>query len=95
MFAVIEQKIVERLLQKLTIGGIAERAANQHGRAIADVGANDLEGQLLAAVVAQHGIDRGHQVEFGIDQGAVQIKDDELDVVDRKRAQRAYHCLPV
>ena len=71
------------------------RPANEHGRAIADVGANHLDGQFLAAIVAQHGIDPSRQVELGIDQGAIEIEDDELDFLERKWVKCAYHSLPV
>ena len=62
MLAVIKQEIVKSLLQEVAIGRVAKGAPNQHGRAVADIGSDDVHRQFLAPVLEQHGIDRRGQV---------------------------------
>ena len=50
-----------------------------------------LDAPVLAPVLSQHRIDRGCQIIFGIDQGAVQIEDHELDLLQRYRTKSADH----
>lgn len=89
--AIIEEEEIEGLLNERGVGGIAESAADEHGGAVADVGVDDFERQFFAAEVAQHGVDRGGEVFLGIDQGAVEIKQNQLNFFERDGPKNAYH----
>jgi len=45
---VVGEKELESILEELFIFGIAESAANEHGRAIAHVGGNHFPGKIRA-----------------------------------------------
>ena len=62
--------------------GIAEGATKEHGGAIADEGADESELQGRTVEVGEGGVDGVTKVdagvdEFGVDEGAIEIKDDE------------------
>jgi len=50
------------------------------------VGGDDFSGQFRRLKCPEHGIDRVNQVEAGVDEGAIQVKDQELDLVRVERA---------
>ena len=95
MLAVVKQKKVEGLLHGGGVGRVAESAADEHGRAVSDVGVDDLEGQFVAAEVAQHGVDRGGQVFFGVDQCAIEIEQKQLNFFQRDGPKMRIIARPV
>ena len=61
-------------------GGVAAQGSRDQGRsALAYVAENLLVRQRIAAQFREGGVDRKGQVEFGIDQRAVQIEDQGAD----------------
>src|SRR5215471_1366452 len=78
VLAIVRKKVFERLLEKVFVLGVAESPPHQHGRTVADVGSHNFSGQLGALEVPQRGVHGMDQVEAGIDQGAVQVKYEEL-----------------
>ncbi len=61
-------------------GGIASQSArDERWSALADKAENLLVRQRIAAQFGEGGVDRKGQVEFGIDQRAVQIEDQRAD----------------
>ena len=57
----------------------SEGAPHQHGSSISDVGSHYFIGQLGTAKMPEHGVHRVNQVEPGIDQGAIEVEDQQLD----------------
>ena len=57
--------------------GVAEGAADEHGGAVADVAGDDGVGELRLAEVGEHGVDGVAEVDAGVDEGAVEIEDEE------------------
>src|SRR5579859_5421607 len=91
VLAVVKQKILERAHQERLIVRIAQGAAHQRGSAVADVAGDDVEGELGASEVPQHGIDGVGQVEARIHQGAIEIEDQELELLARNWAVELDH----
>ena len=78
MIAIILQEELQRFLH-LRFGGLrAQHAADQHRRAVAHVGVDPLVFDRRHAHVAARGIRGMRQVEFRIDQRAVQIEDQQI-----------------
>ncbi len=65
----------------MLIRGIAQRAPHQHGRAIADVGRDDIQGKVVPSEVPQHPIDGVGQVVARIDQRAIKVENEQLDTL--------------
>ena len=58
-------------------GGVAEGAADEHGGAVAEVAGDDGWRELGLAEVAEHGVDGVAEIDAGVDEGAVEIEDEE------------------
>jgi len=78
--AVIGEEVVESILDQAFIAGIAEGAAHQHWGAVAYVGGDDIAGEFRASQVLEHGVYGVDEVEAGVDQGSVEIEDQQPDV---------------
>src|SRR5262249_50886026 len=91
VLAIVGHEVEQGFLHEGLVVRIAQRAAHQHRGAIADVAGDDLSRKLGALVVAQHSVDGVGQIQAGIHQRAVQVKDQQLDVVDRYRAVAPDH----
>ena len=93
VIAVILDEEFQRLLH-FVLGRLgAERAADQHGRAVADIRGHRFVGQGGHAHVRAGGIDGVHQVFLGIDQGAVQIEDQKIHTRSGGKRQRTLLCI--
>lgn len=57
--------------------GVGKGAADEGGGSIADVGGDDVLCEGRFAEVAQHGVDGVREVNAGVYEGAVQVKDEE------------------
>ena len=57
--------------------GVAEGAADEHGDAVADVAGDDGVGELGLAEVGEGGVDGVAEVDAGVDEGAVEVEDEE------------------
>ena len=86
--AVVAEEEGEGLVDVLFVvdvaGGVTERAADEHGDAIADVAGNDGLWELGFAEVGEGGVDGVAEVDAGVDEGAIKIEDDEA----RREAER-------
>src|SRR5205807_9402295 len=78
VFAIVEQEKLQRLVHKRFVIRIAQSAAHQHGGAVADVAGNDFIRKFGLAKIAKHGIDGICQVDAGINQRAVKVKDQQF-----------------
>ena len=58
-------------------GGIAEGAADEHGGAVAEVAGDDSRREFGLAEVAEHGVDGVGEINARVDEGAVEIEDEE------------------
>ncbi len=74
MVFVVREKKLQRSLAFRFRGVVAQSAADQLRRAVADVAGDSVFVQLLAAHFREHGVDGADQVELGIDERAVQIE---------------------
>ena len=63
--------------------GVAEGAADEHGGAVADVAGNDGVGQRGLAEVCERSVDGVAEVDAGVDEGAVEIEDEEARGAER------------
>ncbi len=57
--------------------GIADGAADEHGGPVADVAGDDSFGEGGFAEVGKRGVDGVAEIDAGVDEGAVEIEDDE------------------
>jgi hypothetical protein len=57
--------------------GVAQSAADKQGNAIADVAGDDRFRQFGLAEVGESGVDGVAEIDAGVDEGAVQVEDDE------------------
>jgi carbonic anhydrase len=57
--------------------GIAEGAADEHGGSVADVAGDDGVGKRRLVEVCESGVDGVAEIDAGVDEGAVEIEDDE------------------
>lgn len=57
--------------------GVAESAANEQGSAVADIAGDDGLREFRLAEVGEGGIDGVAKVDAGVNEGAVEIEDDE------------------
>ena len=57
--------------------GIAEGAADEHGDTVADVAGDDGLGEFGLAEVSECGVDGVAEVDAGVDEGAVEVEDEE------------------
>src|SRR5579862_4363471 len=95
VFAIVGKKEFQALANDGFVDGIgfiAQRALNQNGSAVAYITGDNVIGQLGTSDMAQGGVDRVHQVEARIDQGAVEIENDKLDGVGIKTALLTNHA---
>jgi carbonic anhydrase len=58
--------------------GVTEGAANEQGGAVADVAGDDGFGEFGFAEVGEGGVDGVAEIDAGVDQGAVEVEDEEL-----------------
>ena len=79
--AVVGEEVLERFVYQMLVAGIAERPPDQGGSAVADVGGDAVAGEFGASEVLEHGVDGMDEIEAGVDQGAVEIEDEQLDLV--------------
>ena len=77
--SVVRQEIIQSFFQISMVPGIAQCSLHQHGCTIAYVGRDHFRRKLRPVEVAQHGIYRVHEIKPGIDQSAVEVKDQQLD----------------
>ena len=59
--------------------GIAERTADEHGGTVAEVTRDDLLWQQGFAEVGEHGVDGVGEISARVDEGAVEVEDEELE----------------
>ncbi len=71
----VKQIIVVRGMESVEIVGIAECATNEHGCAIADVAGNQRVGKGWFADVREGSVYGVAEVERGVDERAIEIKD--------------------
>jgi carbonic anhydrase len=57
--------------------GVADGAADEHGGSVADVAGDDGLGEGGLAEVGESGVDGVAEIDAGVDEGAVEIEDDE------------------
>src|SRR5437868_13672976 len=76
----VSKKIIQCLLQEVLVFGIAQSAPYQYRGAISDIGSDNVSRQLGTAKMAEHSVDRVHQVEPRINQSTVKIEDEQLDL---------------
>jgi carbonic anhydrase len=57
--------------------GVAEGAADEHGGSVADVAGDDGFGKRRLVEVGERGVDGVAEIDAGVDEGAVEIEDDE------------------
>jgi hypothetical protein len=88
---VVSEEVVERLVEEVLVVGIAERATYEHGCTVSDVGSDDVAGEFGAMEVAESCVDGVNEVETGVDEGAIEIEDDELDGTRIEAAVPAEH----
>src|SRR5205814_6938512 len=91
VLAVVIQEVLHGFANEMFIFGISKRAPHQHGSAIPDVAGDDVGGKLVPSKVAQHSIDGVCQVGAGVDQSAIEIKDQQLDSFNRNFAVNFSH----
>src|SRR5438270_8508995 len=91
MLAIIGEEKRQRLLQEGFVVRVTQSATDQSGCAIADISGDDLYRQLVAAVLAKHSVDGICQVNAGIEQGAVQVEDEQAKLGQRRAAAEADH----
>ena len=78
MIAIIFEEIFQRFLH-LGLAGIGtEDAANQHRRAVSHIGVDALVIERRHTHVRAGGVGGVCQIELGIDQGAIQVEDEEI-----------------
>jgi hypothetical protein len=58
--------------------GVGEGAADQDGGSVADVAGDDGLRQGGAAIVGEHGVDGVGEIDLGVDEGAVEVEDEEV-----------------
>lgn len=58
--------------------GIAEGPADEKGGTVADVAGNDGFGELGLAEVGEGGVDGVAEIDAGVDEGTVEIEDEEV-----------------
>ena len=78
---VISEEILQGLFHEGFVFGIAQGAPHQHRRPVAHIGGNHFVWQFRTLEMPQHGIDRVHQVKPGVNQRAVQIKDQQPNLL--------------
>ncbi len=83
MLAIVTEKIIERSRAFPLARVRPQRSLNQHWCAIADVTRDGLVIQFLAFHFTHHRVHCKHQIEFGINQRAVKIEDQDAHVVKR------------
>jgi hypothetical protein len=84
--AIVGQEIFEGLVEESFIFGVSEGSADKHGRTISNVGGDDFVREFGAMEVTKHGVNGVDEIKSGVDQGAVEIEDDELDRAGIKQA---------
>ena len=71
-------------------GGVAKGSADEHGDAVAYVAGDDGFGERGLAEVGEGGVDGVAEVDAGVDEGSVEIEDDEVgDGIERHIAMVA------
>src|SRR5450759_1185743 len=78
VLAIVFQEEFERLLDFQFAGLRAHRPADQHRGAVAHVGVDALVIERAHAHMGTRGVDGVRQVQFGIDQRAVQVEDQQV-----------------
>ena len=75
------------------IPGIAKGATYQSRGAIAHIGGDHVAGQVGASEMPEHGVYRVDEVETRIDQGSVEIEDQQLYLARFELALELDHAL--
>ncbi len=78
---VVAEEVLQAFFYYGFIPGIAEGATHEGRSAVAYVGGNHVAGKRGAAKVLEHGIYRVDEVEARVDEGSVEVEDEELDLV--------------
>src|SRR5882724_8800657 len=91
MLAIVGQKKIDGFGNQAFVVGVAERAADEHGSTVPDVGGNHIAGQLAFSVMPQHGIDGVGEVLAGIDECPVKVKNQQFDLLSRDGAVSLNH----
>ena len=90
--AVVAEEVLQPFLYHAFIAGIAKGATHQHRSAVAYVGSDHIAGKLGASEVLQHGVDGVDEVEARIDQGSVEVEDQQLDLAGIELALEFDHA---
>ena len=85
------RRSIQRLLEESFIFGIAQSATYQHGGPVSDVRRNYFAGQCGAMALPKHGIDRMNEIEARINQGSIQVEDDQPHCFWIKRTSKTRH----
>jgi len=88
MLAIIFQEKLQRFLNLYFGGPLAQRTANQQGRAVAHVRIHALVIQGAHAHMRARGVDGMRKVQFGIDQRSIEIENQQIHI-------RAGYAAPV
>ena len=92
MDAVVVEEIGEGLGYILFVVGVAfgvaEGAADEKRGAVADVAGDDGFGEFGFAVVGEGGVDGVAEIDAGVDEGAVEIEDEEPGPRDKRHLLR-------
>jgi hypothetical protein len=88
---IVGEKVFERRLHCSFIFGVAQGSPDQHWGAIADIRSDYVTRQFRVLEVPEGGIDGMNQVQAGIDQRAIEIKHDQLDLVGIELAVKLDH----
>src|SRR5690242_21809650 len=94
VLAIVIQKKLQSDVHEVFVFGIAESTTNKHWGTVADVSADDLQRQFMAAEVAKHRIYGVAQVLSGMDLGSIQIKNQQPQFPNGNLAINL-HCFPV
>src|SRR5579859_6789318 len=89
--AVVGEEKFESFFYDFLMLGIAERTAYEHGSAVADIGCDHVAGEFGALHELQHRVDGMNKVKARVDQGAIEIEDQELDGCGVEVAGEADH----
>jgi hypothetical protein len=89
--AIIAKKIFECSAQQRLVAGVAKGAAHEGWRAIAYVTGNHFTVELRASDIVQHRVDGMNQIEAGIDQSAIEIKDEKPNAMRIEAAKEMDH----
>jgi hypothetical protein len=76
VLAVVGEEVVQGAFE-VVVGESGEGSADERGGAFAYVGVDDLVGEGRLVELGSGGVDGVHEVAAGVDQGAVEVEDQE------------------